>query len=295
MYTVTVAGTFFATALEVGDVLIAEIDSAAVEADWTVVQKNMNAASIKSSYESNADTNEFSDAEQSKLASIEASATADQTGAEIKTAYEAEANTNAFTDAEQSKLASIEASATADQSAAEIKTAYESNADTNEFSDAEQSKLAGIAAGAIANLSEDASPSLGGDLSLGANVVIHDANGMKRGSSASNFLEEEYIHAVSLLASQTNTVASDFTFAHASFEGCIIEYKMKEATSNDVRVGKILVATDGTNVSITDSFAETADTGITWSAAVNVGDVEIKYSSGANACTMRADVKRIKA
>tara|TARA_Y100001963_G_scaffold139510_1_gene205415 strand:+ start:291 stop:953 length:663 start_codon:yes stop_codon:yes gene_type:complete len=43
-----------------------------------------------------------------------------QTGAEIKTAYEAEANTNAYTDAEKSKLAAIEASATADQTAAEI-------------------------------------------------------------------------------------------------------------------------------------------------------------------------------
>lgn len=39
--------------------------------------------------------------EKTKLAGIEASATADQTGAEIKTAYEAEANTNAYTDAEK--------------------------------------------------------------------------------------------------------------------------------------------------------------------------------------------------
>lgn len=37
--------------------------------------------------------------------------TDDQTGAEIKAAYEAEADTNAFTDAEQSKLGAIEASA----------------------------------------------------------------------------------------------------------------------------------------------------------------------------------------
>jgi len=43
-----------------------------------------------------------------KLDTIEANATADQTGAEIKTAYEAEANTNAFTDAEKTKLSSIQ-------------------------------------------------------------------------------------------------------------------------------------------------------------------------------------------
>ena len=46
-------------------------------------------------------------ADENKLALIEDEATADQTGAEIKTAYESNANTNAYTDAEKSKLASI--------------------------------------------------------------------------------------------------------------------------------------------------------------------------------------------
>ena len=46
-----------------------------------------------------------------KLDGIETGATADQTGAEIKTAYEGEADTNAFTDAEQTKLAGIAAGA----------------------------------------------------------------------------------------------------------------------------------------------------------------------------------------
>lgn len=90
-------------------------------------------------------------ANEAKLAGIEAGATADQTGPEIKALYEAEANTNAFTDAEQAKLAGVEAGATADQSAGEIKTAYESNPDTNAFSDAEQAKLAGVEAGATAD------------------------------------------------------------------------------------------------------------------------------------------------
>jgi len=42
---------------------------------------------------------------------IEAGATADQTAAEIKTSYESNANTNAFTDADHSKLNGIEAGA----------------------------------------------------------------------------------------------------------------------------------------------------------------------------------------
>lgn len=74
MYTVTAAGTFFTISVEIGDVLIAEIDSASVEADWTVVQANLTAASIKTQYESNADTNAFTDALLSKLNGIEASA-----------------------------------------------------------------------------------------------------------------------------------------------------------------------------------------------------------------------------
>lgn len=55
-----------------------------------------------------------------KLDGIEASATADQTASEIKTAYESNADTNEFSDAEQTKLAGIEASATADQTKSDI-------------------------------------------------------------------------------------------------------------------------------------------------------------------------------
>lgn len=70
---------------------------------------------IKTAYESNADTNAFTDAEKSKLASL-----LNQTPLDIKTAYESNADTNAFTDAEKSKLAGVEAGATGDQTKAEI-------------------------------------------------------------------------------------------------------------------------------------------------------------------------------
>ena len=46
-----------------------------------------------------------------KLDGIESGATADQTAAQIKTAYESNSDTNAFTDADHSKLDGIEASA----------------------------------------------------------------------------------------------------------------------------------------------------------------------------------------
>ncbi len=75
---------------------------------------------VKLRYEANTDTNAYTDTEKAKLAAIEASATADQTGAEIKIAYESEGDTNAFTDALLSKVNGIEASATADQTPSEI-------------------------------------------------------------------------------------------------------------------------------------------------------------------------------
>ena len=59
------------------------------------------------------------------LTYMETAITDATTGAVIKAAYELEAN--AYTDTKDSKLAGIEAGATADQTDAEIKTAYEAN------------------------------------------------------------------------------------------------------------------------------------------------------------------------
>jgi len=40
-YTVTAAGTFFSTSVQVGDMIIAEKDNPTLEADWTIVNKNI--------------------------------------------------------------------------------------------------------------------------------------------------------------------------------------------------------------------------------------------------------------
>lgn len=50
-------------------------------------------------------------AEVRSIINVEDGATADQTGAEIKSLYESEADTNAFTDAEKTKLSGIESGA----------------------------------------------------------------------------------------------------------------------------------------------------------------------------------------
>jgi len=77
----------------------------------------------------------FTTADNTKLDNIENGATADQSNAEIKTAYEANSDTNEFSDTEQSKLAGIEDNATADQTAAQIKTHLENGIDSVHYVD----------------------------------------------------------------------------------------------------------------------------------------------------------------
>ena len=70
VYDVTAAGTFFTIDVEVGDMLTAKQDSPTLEAHWVVVQANLTPASIKTQYESNANTNAYTDAEQTKVGHI---------------------------------------------------------------------------------------------------------------------------------------------------------------------------------------------------------------------------------
>lgn len=96
MWTVTVLGDFFTEAVQVGDVLIAEIDDPSALTDWTIVQSNLDASSIKALYESNTNTNAFTDAEQTKLGNQSGTNTGDSqtlaSGVSDVTATAAEVN-----------------------------------------------------------------------------------------------------------------------------------------------------------------------------------------------------------
>lgn len=153
----------------------------------------------------------------------------------------------------------------------------------------------GDIAGKLSAVQDDTSPTLGGNLSTGTRVIIHGSEGLKKGTSATDFWEEQYIHSSTLTASSTNAVLSALTFAHASFEGVMIDYKIKEATTNRVRIGQLLISTNGTDTSIVDTFTETGDVGVTWNLNISGADVQVRYTTTANDKTMRAVVKRIKA
>lgn len=131
-----------------------------------------------------------------------------------------------------------------------------------------------------------------GNLDVKATKLRRSENG-----ASSNFLEEQYLDAIALADASTDVVISSLSFAHASFEGQEVVYKIKEATSNRVRIGTLSIVTNGTDISVVDTFNDTADVGISFSAVVNGASIDVRFTSTStgNARTMRADVKRIRA
>jgi hypothetical protein len=88
-----------------------------------------------------------------RLESLEAGGgAANVTAEEVKTLYESNANTNAFTDSEKTKLANIDSSATGDMTDAEVKAAYERNADTNAFTDADAAAIDALGTASTRNV-----------------------------------------------------------------------------------------------------------------------------------------------
>lgn len=107
-----------------GNYCFFQLQGGVANANWTDLLGgggDETPSSIKIKYESNANTNEFSDAEKTKLS-----------------------DTSVFTGTEKTKLSGIEDNATTDQTATEIEGLYEGINDTNKFTDAEKIKLSNI-------------------------------------------------------------------------------------------------------------------------------------------------------
>jgi len=130
-------------------------------------------------------TNNFTDADHTKLNAIEASATADQTNDEIKAAVEAASDSNTFTDADHTKLNAIEASADVTDATnvtaagalmdSELAGIAAVKATTGTFLTADQNKLNGIATSANnyvhPNHSGEVTSTADGATVIAANVV----------------------------------------------------------------------------------------------------------------------------
>lgn len=81
----------------------------------------------------------------------------------------------------------------------------------------------------------------------------------------------------SLGANVTNEVVTALSFAHASINGCSIDYRIAKGTL--VRTGKMILATDGTNVAFNDMFVETVDSTIVFEAVVNGANINIRHTN----------------
>jgi hypothetical protein len=207
----------------------------------------VSATQIKTAYEALNDTNEFTDAEKSKLGTVEQAATADQSDAEIRAAVEAATDSNVFTDADHTKLDAIEASATADQTDAEIRTAVEAATDSNVFTDADHTKLDGIEASADVTDTTNVVAALtaGSNITIAADGTIASSGG---GGSAITIQEEG--SSLATAASTINFVGGGVT---ASGTGTTKTITISGSAGAELASGAIV----GTNLVLTKSDSTT--------------------------------------
>ncbi len=96
-----------------------------------------------------------------------------------------------------------------------------------------------------------------------------------------------------LTAGATNEIITPLTTLASGFKSIIVKYS---ADINTVkRTGTLHIASDGTNVAIADSFAETSPTGFSFSAAMASGNIEIRQTNTEiGPITISLDITRIK-
>lgn len=85
-----------------------------------------------------------------------------------------------------------------------------------------------------------------------------------------------------LLHSQSvGVVVPEFTFGITTCQAKVVDYAIKETTTNQVRTGQLMIAVNDLEetVAIQDFFVETANIGVDWDGAVNGTDVEISYTT----------------
>jgi hypothetical protein len=90
-----------------------------------------------------------------------------------------------------------------------------------------------------------------------------------------------------------NQVAPALAIQYAlSYSYVIIEYSIQRNT--DYRVGRILLANNGTTTSLSDDSVETGTTGIVFSAAVSGANINVNYTSTSTGqtATLKYSIRR---
>jgi hypothetical protein len=198
--------------------------------------------------------------ERNKLAGIEAGAEVNPTASEVKTLYESNADTNAFTDAEQSKLSGIETGAqvnTVDsvntQTGAVVLDAddIDDSATTNKFTtQGEIDKLAGIESGAQVNTVDSVNGSTG--------VVVLDADDIDDTSTTNKFVTSTDVTKLSNItitqAVDLDTLESDVSTNTSKLSGIENGADVTDAT-NVAAAGAMM-----TDVAVINDLADVSGT-----------------------------------
>ena len=110
-----------------------------------------------------------------------------------------------------------------------------------------------------------------------------DLNGLKRSAlSGAIVLNDNQAAPLSVI-----------NYLGASYKSAVVEYSVER--DGDFRTGRILVANDATtNVGFSDDFVDTASVGITFSASITAGTLNIEYTSTSTgfAGTLKYSIKK---
>ncbi len=105
-------------------------------------------------------------------------------------------------------------------------------------------------------------------------------------------METTTTQTVTLLANQTDTViAAPLTYDGATYDAVMVDYLVQRDVGS--AIGTLRIVNDGTLVSLADTNTSVNSTGITFTATITTGTVEVKYTSTAgNDATMKYVVRR---
>lgn len=137
-----------------------------------------------------------------------------------------------------------------------------------------------------------------GNLDILATKLRRAENG-----AGSNYMEDQYFDSLTLTAGTVaaTEISASLSFAVASFDGAVINYRIKEASTNKTRIGQFIVSSDGTIASSSDQFSESSALGsalgLSFSADIDSGNVRILYNNthASNNATMRCQIRRFRA
>ena len=124
-------------------------------------------------------------------------------------------------------------------------------------------------------------------------------NSVSRSDISGQFVTESYVDSTTLTDNTTASVTA-FTFAWANFAGEEITYVIESGDLNsDCRLGTLRVTANNTGTivaSLSDMFTETADCGVSWTAAISGGNVVVSYTTSNQGAdrVMRADIKLLR-